>query len=371
MIKRIYIDNYKCLTNFECSFDNINLILGANGSGKSTVFEAIYDVRNFVNGQSPIRVFKDATLTRWQTSSLQEFDIEIEGNGGIYTYHLGIEHEIGKENQSVSAESVRYNGHLLYDAVLDEVQLFRDDFTSLSIYPKNSTQSGLLSLGEREDNTRITWLKRWFRNKLFCVQIDPLGMKSMAGSMDPELDIHAWNFVGWYRHRISADMNATIELYNALKPMYDDFGGLTLEREGGDVQHLFVTLGVREGETEKPANTKYSFADLSDGERSLFVLYALLQLLSDPEVTICLDEPDNYLSLLEIQPWLLKMEEQIEDNASQVLIISHHPEIMNYFAQDNGIVFVRSNNNQTRVDRYTGDMSGLPPSELFARGDVA
>ena len=48
MLKRIYIDNFRCLVNFELNVDAINLFLGGNGSGKSTVFEALRKIQNFI-----------------------------------------------------------------------------------------------------------------------------------------------------------------------------------------------------------------------------------------------------------------------------------------------------------------------------------
>ena len=41
MLKKIYIDNFKCLVNFELAFDSINLFLGPNGAGKSAVFDVL------------------------------------------------------------------------------------------------------------------------------------------------------------------------------------------------------------------------------------------------------------------------------------------------------------------------------------------
>ncbi|MEQ9359707.1 AAA family ATPase [Coleofasciculus chthonoplastes] len=49
MLKRIYIDNFRCLVNFEINFeDNISLFLGGNGSGKTTVFTALQKLRYFI-----------------------------------------------------------------------------------------------------------------------------------------------------------------------------------------------------------------------------------------------------------------------------------------------------------------------------------
>ncbi|HAX75624.1 MAG TPA: ATPase, partial [Cyanobacteria bacterium UBA11372] len=59
MLKRVYIDNFRCLVNFELDVDAINLFLGYNGSGKSTVFEALHKIQAFVSGDSKVEgIFK-------------------------------------------------------------------------------------------------------------------------------------------------------------------------------------------------------------------------------------------------------------------------------------------------------------------------
>lgn len=68
MLKRIYIDNFSCLVNFELNINGINLFLGANGSGKSTVFEVLQKIQAFVSGDSKVgEIFKYGDSTRWQT----------------------------------------------------------------------------------------------------------------------------------------------------------------------------------------------------------------------------------------------------------------------------------------------------------------
>jgi ABC-type glutathione transport system ATPase component len=191
----------------------------------------------------------------------------------------------------------------------------------------------------------------------------------MTDAAEPSLDAHALNYVGWYRHRVSTDMNATISLYDALKEMYEDFGGLTLKPQGGGVEHLFASVGVSE-EQGKPKFVTYSFSELSEGERALVILYTLLQLVRDPDMTLCLDEPDNFLALAEIQPWLLDLKSAMGANGSQSILISHHPELIDYLAPTCGLMFEREKNGPVRVKRFeaeTGDQ-GLAPSEIIARG---
>ena len=48
MISRIYIDNYKCFTNFEYHPGNLQLLLGGNGTGKTAVFEVLELLGSFL-----------------------------------------------------------------------------------------------------------------------------------------------------------------------------------------------------------------------------------------------------------------------------------------------------------------------------------
>ena len=85
--------------------------------------------------------------------------------------------------------------------------------------------------------------------------------------------------------------------------------------------------------------------------------------------TVIFDEPDNFLSLREIQPWLMAADDIAEENHGQVLIISHHPEIINQWAPSSGVQLVRDGAGPVRVERFHSDpASCLAAAELVARG---
>ena len=70
MLKRLYADNFRCLVNFELKFDRVNLLLGENGTGKTTVFEIMYRLQQFVAGNAKVlAVFPSADLTCWQSNA--------------------------------------------------------------------------------------------------------------------------------------------------------------------------------------------------------------------------------------------------------------------------------------------------------------
>ncbi len=123
MITRFYVDNYKSLVDFTYEPKGFELILGANGSGKSTVFEALTRLRDFlVFGASATDCFSISSLNRWQergvqsnflTSEIQRFQISIstennsDNDAEEISYDLSIHHDLRSKKSYVLGESVR------------------------------------------------------------------------------------------------------------------------------------------------------------------------------------------------------------------------------------------------------------------------
>jgi ATPase subunit of ABC transporter with duplicated ATPase domains len=114
---------------------------------------------------------------------------------------------------------------------------------------------------------------------------------------------------------------------------------------------------------------RYAISELSDGQRCLTALYMILHFLIARSHTVFIDEPDNFIALREIQPWLLEAEEAVEDHNGQLILISHHPEILNQWAARHGLLFIREDNGYVRTEKFKADPNGnLQPAELIARG---
>jgi AAA15 family ATPase/GTPase len=101
----------------------------------------------------------------------------------------------------------------------------------------------------------------------------------------------------------------------------------------------------------------------------LIALYTLIYYTRFEDYTLCIDEPENFLALPEIQPWLRTLYDFCSDGELQSLLISHHPELIDYLASSVGHWFDHQSNAPVRVKRITDDKdTGLPISELVARG---
>ncbi|MCD6296568.1 MAG: ATP-binding protein, partial [Deltaproteobacteria bacterium] len=214
---------------------------------------------------------------------------------------------------------------------------------------------------------KLTWFKEWM-DHLVVIQIIPSQMIQDSPKEDTQPSYYFENFVSWYRH-VSQDQGLAFKLMSELKEILPGFEYFKFEATGEKHRLLKAYFN---GE-EKNVSVGYSFGELSDGQRMLIVLYSLLHFsCSDTKFpdTLCLDEPENFLALPEIQPWLVSLYDHCMDGDVQALLISHHPELINYLlASPAGHWFEHHSNRPTRVKRIAADKTdGLPISELVARG---
>ncbi len=82
LLRRVHIDNYKCMSNFTFSpFGDITLLLGKNGCGKSAVFEAADNLHRFVCREGKVAdLFPASSLTSWNKNGKQSFELEAGDN---------------------------------------------------------------------------------------------------------------------------------------------------------------------------------------------------------------------------------------------------------------------------------------------------
>ncbi len=368
MLKRIYIDNYKTLVNCEIELNEINLFLGSNGSGKSCVFEVINAIQRFVcNGDKIDRLFKRDNKTRWQNSDTQIFELEIENNDGAYKYQLSVEHNEDREKSRVKYERLFFENNPLME--LDEdgvVHLYGDDFSKGPSFPADWSLSAVGAIPPRHDNKKLTLFKKKLK-KIIAVQPIPPLMAEESRREEEVPTKYMENYVSWYRF-LSGDQGMAFQLMAELRKIMPGFDYFRFEAVGE--KHRLLRIYFRDKNTDKL--TGYDFNELSDGQRMLIALYTLLLAASSDEGcghTLCLDEPENFLALPEIQPWLTELYDRCNEGKTQALLISHHPEFINYLlASQAGYWFEREGSSPTRIKRINTEEEALPFSEILARG---
>ena len=366
MLTRVYIDNFRCFANFEWRPGRRQLIMGPNGSGKSSLLNALLLVRQFVNlGHKIDDQYMWQARTRWMNQVRQTCEIEARLNDQTYIYRLVLEAETWGEppRTRIASESVHLDGAPIFEFVDGEVRLFNDRLEHKVTYEFDWSRSALATIVPRKDNTRLTTFKHWFR-QLVCFRINPFAMGSRAEGeqLFPNVDLS--NFAQWYRHLIQAFPKENAAFIKDLCSAIDGFTFLNLESVGENIRVLVAEFGG-----EKATSTKFTFDELSDGQRCLISLYAILHFVLATGGTVIIDEPDNFVALREIQPWLTTAEDVIEDKRGQLLVISHHPEFINQWAPELGVRFIRERSGPVRLKDFQADTeSTLTPAELVARG---
>jgi predicted ATPase len=279
-------------------------------------------------------------------------------------YGLTIQHDREQPRGRVLGELLQAGEKPLFEFSEGEVHLYRDDHSEGPQYSGDWSRSQLASVAERHDNRRLMAFRRFMENAV-VLNMEPARMGAETRSEDPTLAHNGANFASWWRHLSQEHGDRSEELYAHLREVLQVFHSFQL-RSAGDGRILRVASAQRDTGGEAIA---YRFDELSHGERALAVLYTLLFGAPSGRHALFLDEPVNYVSLLEIQPWLIELADKCGSEVPQAVLASHHPELINYLGRDHGVWLEREPNGPTRV-RYDlpDNGSGLKLAELAARG---
>ena len=341
MIHSLFIDNYKTLVNFKLELSSISVLVGTNGSGKTSVFEVLQKLCSFISERRSVdEVFPAATLTRWQRVNVQTYEIVMKEDSGLFTYHLEIEHG-DRDKRRVSSEYVKLNDKYLFRSENGSARLYNDRFDEGPELLWDWTHSGVSVVYERNDNKLLTEFKKAMARVIVCKMNDTNDMgRAVEEAYVPD---HGFTNVAAVYMFISQRYPDSVEkLRRSLKEVNHNFVNVYIENAGKEKEMVFEY---------KNSDVVYSlkFDELSDGEKSIFRIYVLINCFMEKGYSVFIDEPDAHLSIKEIQPWCMEVEDTDDGHSRQCVIISHNPEVIDYFVQTDGIWFSRLGYGATRV----------------------
>ncbi len=337
MLKRLYIDNFRSFVNFEYRPKAKQLLIGSNGSGKSSLLDAIRYLKVFMYGvENP---FLESTRTRWLNLPKQVFEVEASIDGRTFLYRVENHFRADSPVSEVRLERLLVAGATVFEQIDGTIHFFVDSPNAPSALPWKTTRSAL-NLA-RLSNVDVDKFLTWIQERVFCFRLDAYrdAMSDTAEGEDVLPEDEVENLAAWYRHLVQADPEANVALLHSLAQTLEGFVSLQFDSVASSTRILRVNFINTHGGKKR---TTYSLEELSDGQRCLMALYSILHfVIAKQENTVFIDEPDNFVSLREIQPWLQLAEEAVEDHKGQLVLISHHPEVLNYWAQEYGLLFER------------------------------
>ena len=366
MFTRLYAHNYKRLINFSLPLQELTLLLGRNGVGKTSVLDIFYALQLLLDGVAKItdsRVFPTRTLTRWQNTNSQVFEVDLRLEEQKYNYRLEVEHDRSAKRARILLERLTVDGKPLFLCERGDVQLFRDNHSPGPSFSVDWSESALARVAPRDDNQRLSRFLEYMRGVLVC-GIYPVAFAPESSTEDRLLNRDGNNFAGWYRNILLERQDLVPVFTEKMTEIIDGFDTIRLERVGIDTRALKVVFNDH--------NSRYELGldEISDGQRSLIALYSLTHLTVGQGYTLFLDEPENYVALVEIQPWLMELSDSCGSSIPQAVVCSHHPELIDYLGVDYGVLLADEKSGPIKAIKVK-DIAlneGLKLSEVFARG---
>ncbi|TVS13314.1 MAG: hypothetical protein EA424_21605 [Planctomycetaceae bacterium] len=366
MITRLYVNNFRCLVAFEAKFDSFGVLCGPNGAGKSSVFDVLKMIRDLatseavLGGEGP-KDIKELAFTNWLDSTIQEFELTVNSSGHEFEYKLHIEQARDDVKPRIVFESATCDRRNLFSRNLDGVNFNRGDGTTSS-FPLDWRQAALGSIQPHGSLRDIEILQETL-GRILIVRPSPRSMEleSKGESRQPMLSMD--NLLSWYRS-LAQEQEWTDILRDSLKDVWPDFMSFRQQDTGINAKTLQLRFDSDQG---RDAGL-YSFHQLSDGEKALLGLYMIRAALESGRTNIVfIDEPDNYVGLPELQPWVLAMRELLDED-HQAILISHHPEILGSAGHEYGSYLWRDNHTSPTRSGPLKIPEGLSVGEAVKRG---
>ena len=366
MITRLYANNFRCLVAFKTEFDSLCVLCGPNGAGKSSVFDALMLIRNLATGDGYLgsdgeRDIPSLEFTNWLDSTVQEFELGVDAEGHSFEYKIHIEQAADYEKPRIIKELATCDQRPLFERDLEGVR-FKKAGGAQTGFPLDWRQAALAAIQPRGLLKEISILQEAISNVLI-LRPNPRNMEKESKGESKHPHLYLGNLTSWYRS-LAQEQDWTDELRDSLQEVWPDFKSFRLVEVGLNAK----ALQLRFGESNGPNGGVLFFDQLSDGEKALVGLYMVrAALATDAAQTVLIDEPDNYVGLPELQPWVVSMRELLDEH-HQAFLISHHPEILSSAGEISGRYLWRDNHTSpTRIGPLKVP-EGLSAGEAIARG---
>ncbi len=232
-------------------------------------------------------------------STIQEFELTVKASGHEFQYKLHIEQAHGDVKPRIISESATCDGRNLFFRDLDGVSFKRTDGVTSS-FPLDWRQAALGSIQPHGSLRDIEILQETLA-KILIVRPNPRSMNSESKGESRQPTLSMDNLLSWYRV-LAQEQEWTDILRDSLKDVWSDFMSFRQQETGINAKTLQLRFDSDQG---RDAGL-YSFRQLSDGEKALLGLYIIRAAMEYGRANIVfIDEPDNYVGLPELQPWVL------------------------------------------------------------------
>ncbi len=350
MIEKFKLKNYRHLScDNEVEFGNINILIGANGSGKSKFIEAVTFLKDIVREGLGYAVAKrdySEMLNKYSQSENPVISLEWTFNAEKGFDNLRYEIELFVKGREVFAlsEVLRYEkpkDRSSYKSGFSWVEV-KNGSALFSVWNKQAKGYRRISFPLSNKDSVLHQIDTLIRNYRFARDVSPVFSKVVD---DVREFVSSWQYYPMAKidiWELTEPLRLTGEdrilLPNALN-LGDIFYIRKLElRELTERINNYLNFKDLEFKVEVHSNhvsiipvinkREFLFSSLSEGQIRILVLMAIL-FLSDLKV-VFIDEPE-----LNLHPaWLYRLRRDFWDSGKQLFIATHSSELLDSFTDD-------------------------------------
>lgn len=335
MLKRLYVNNFKCLQNFEFNVKELHsaLLLGKNGSGKTTIFEVVEIFQKIGQGMTSLQhFFSDVNIGFGNRNLPIQLEIDVEIGGKKFNYRLIVEFPERFLCPKIKKEELTVEGMSIFDrdggqTSLNEKAHFVLDWHHIGL--------PLVSVSSNEHPINI--FREWLRNIIILSPI-PRHFHVLSKNESTTLLRDGENVIDWARWLLSLNPSLYMVMFDFLKNRMPDIDMFKFEHIGRDDRRLIFIF------RDSSSIVSLAFEQLSDGEKALFLAATLRAAQKNNPYMLCLwDEPDNFISLVELNHFITEYRKAFEASSSQaqLIVTSHNSRVINNFSNHNIFVVSR------------------------------
>ena len=320
-LKKIEIDNFKSLVDFEMTFEKFNCIVGLNGSGKSTLLQALDlisqmmkgDISNWLRKRTWTSKDLHSKFTKAKNISLKLY-LEENEKDCIFKEYI-YEAIFNSSKLRCTSESIFIDGNRVLK--IENSKIFIGNQDGIEIIQEYEG-SLLSSMKENKFEEGLLKLKNFIKEITSLDLLSPQALRQKSRNDGKELGLSG-EYLTTFLYALKEDKKDM--LFNQLKKCYPNILSFELTRSRNGWKKLEVI--------EQFGNSKITTEarHLNDGFLRLIALLAQLFTSKD---FLLFDEIENG-----INPELIEfLINNLVSSYHQVLVTTHSPLILNYIEDE-------------------------------------
>jgi predicted ATPase len=380
MLQRLYVHNFRCLENFELVLKDLpsSLLIGKNGSGKSTIAFALEIFQSIGRGINRVgQLIQTKDFNRGRSDVPIRFEIEVLLKEQLYKYVLALELSGNPKEIRVFEEQLLVAGNPVYLREAAQLKLYSNNIQSqtpqgnrialfsnqfpltsqlMSQFQVDLHLIALPLIQVQSEADPLYIFRNWLSCMIILAPIPSLMTGESSGeTLQPKRD--GSNFGEWFSGLLSRYPAAYTQADRYLREVMPDIEDFQNEKIGKDAKNMIVRF------TANNVELSVDFKDLSDGEKCFFLCAVVLAANKYYSPFCFWDEPDNYLSLSEVGHFVTTLRRSFK-NSGQILVTSHNEEAIRKFSDENTFILDRKSHLEPTLIRLLSEI------ETHIKGDI-